>query len=246
MRQRGAEIAAGLHGSVTFGVGQLCTNPGLIVAEDSEATRGFFQVLESRMSQSPAGTMLTAGICSAYRTGLERFAGVPGVVQRAGAGVSIEPGKAAAALFTTTAETFLGNADLTSEIFGPSTLAVRCANREQFLSVAMALEGQLTATIHATESDLAAHQDLIELLESKVGRLVFNGYPTGVEVGHAMMHGGPYPSTTDARFSSVGTRAIHRFVRPVCYQSMPDLLLPDELKESNPLGILRLVDGAWQ
>jgi NADP-dependent aldehyde dehydrogenase len=246
MRQRPGEIAAALHASVTTGVGQLCTNPGLIVVEDSEATRAFLLDLERRVSESPAGTMLTAGICASYRAGAERLARTPGVVQRSGAGTPIGMGQAAASLFTATAETFLAHPELMEEVFGPSTLAVRCANSGQIRAVARALEGQLTVTIHATEGELAEHRDLVGLLETRAGRLVFNGYPTGVEVNHAMVHGGPFPATTDARFSSVGTRSIQRFARPVCFQNMPDALLPDELKENNPLGILRLVDGKWQ
>jgi NADP-dependent aldehyde dehydrogenase len=151
--------------------------------------------------------------------------------------------QAGAALFVASGETFLKDRTLMEEIFGPSTLVVQCDSREQMLSAARAMEGQLTATIHGTPEDLAANRELIAILESKAGRLLFNGFPTGVEVCHAMTHGGPYPATADGRSTSVGTRAIERFVRPVCYQSFPDAALPDELKDGNPLGIWRIVDG---
>ena len=146
-------------------------------------------------------------------------------------------------MFVTDASTLLSNAALMDEVFGPSTLVVRCPTREQLLGVARALEGQLTVSIHGTADDLAAAADLLALLEARAGRLVFNGFPTGVEVCASMVHGGPFPATSDGRSTSVGTRAIDRFVRPVCFQGFPDEALPDELKEANPLGIRRLVDG---
>jgi alpha-ketoglutaric semialdehyde dehydrogenase len=135
------------------------------------------------------------------------------------------------------------NSDLESEIFGPTTLLVGHSSREQVLAIARSLEGHLTATIHGTEEDLRDYTDLVAILETKVGRLIFNGYPTGVEVTHAMVHGGPYPSTSDGRSTSVGTQAIFRFTRLVCYQSFPDPALPAELKDGNPLGIFRMLDG---
>jgi NADP-dependent aldehyde dehydrogenase len=163
------------------------------------------------------------------------------------AGVNADAGaggaQAGAALFVTDAGNFLKNHALMDEVFGPSTLVVQCPSREDVLAAARNLEGQLTATIHGTPEDLAANLDLLAILETKVGRIVFNGFPTGVEVCHAMTHGGPYPATSDGRSTSVGTRAIERFTRPVCYQSFPDAALPDELKEANPLGLWRLVDG---
>ena len=133
--------------------------------------------------------------------------------------------------------------DLDEEIFGPATLLVQHSSRDQVLAIARALEGHLTATIHGTEQDLREFADLISILENKVGRLVFNGFPTGVEVTHAMVHGGPYPSTSDGRSTSVGTQAIFRFARLVCYQGFPDSALPDALKDANPLGIWRMLDG---
>jgi NADP-dependent aldehyde dehydrogenase len=147
------------------------------------------------------------------------------------------------ALFETNAQSFLNNPDMASEIFGPTTLLVKHSRREDVLRIARELEGHLTATIHGTEQDLREFSDLVAILEQKVGRLVFNGFPTGVEVSHAMVHGGPFPATSDGRSTSVGTQAIFRFCRPVCYQGFPDAALPDELRNDNPLGIWRMVDG---
>jgi NADP-dependent aldehyde dehydrogenase len=132
---------------------------------------------------------------------------------------------------------------LAAEVFGPATLIVRHSGRAQVLEIARNLGGHLTATIHGTEADLHEFSDLVSILKDKVGRLVFNGFPTGVEVSHAMVHGGPYPATSDGRSTSVGSQAIFRFCRPVCYQGFPESTLPDELRDSNPLGIWRMVDG---
>jgi len=191
--------------------------------------------------------MLTPGIRSAYQEG------VTARVHRAGvetiAHISTAPGPGVAhagpALFQTNAESYLTDPELSAEVFGPSTLLITHAAREQLLEVARRLEGHLTATIHGTEEDLRDYADLLAILETRVGRLVFNGFPTGVEVCHAMVHGGPYPATSDGRSTSVGTRAIFRFTRQICYQGFPDAGLPDELKNANPLGIWRMVDGQF-
>ena len=189
--------------------------------------------------------MLTSYIQEAYSAGIEKLSRTKGV-RTLVKGSSAEKGHYAPAyLFQSTAETFLNEHSLEEEVFGPSTLAVDVDNKEQLLRVARQLGGHLTATLHATENDLREYSELISILEQKVGRLIVNGYPTGVEVTHAMVHGGPYPATTDSRSTSVGTDAIRRFSRPVCYQGFPQSLLPDELKDTNPLGILRMVNGKW-
>jgi NADP-dependent aldehyde dehydrogenase len=245
LKQSAESLASGLHASVTLGVGQFCTNPGLVFLEAGSIAQSFLQKMESLMSATPAGTMLTPSICEEYRAGIDRFSKVPGVRHTTGLPVdkNAKATGGGAALFVTEAATFLQTPGLMDEVFGPSTLVVQCGSREQLLAAAEKLEGQLTATIHGTAEDFAANQDLLAILQTKVGRLVCNGFPTGVEVCHAMNHGGPYPATADGRSTSVGTRAIQRFVRPVCLQSFPDAALPDELKESNPLGLWRLVDG---
>jgi NADP-dependent aldehyde dehydrogenase len=235
------ELATGLHASATLGVGQFCTNPGLVFVESGAAAKIFLQKLENLISTTPAGTMLTTGICAAYHAGVEKFSRTPGVRQVALAKATAT--NAGASLFVTDAKTFFNNHNLMDEVFGPSTLFVECSSRAEMLAAAKKLEGQLTATVHSLPEEFAANRELISLLETKAGRLVFNGFPTGVEVCHAMTHGGPFPSTADGRSTSVGTRAIERFLRPVSFQNFPDDALPDELKEANPLGIWRLVDG---
>jgi len=239
------EIATGLQGSVTLGVGQFCTNPGLVFIEAGANANKFLAKLETLMTATPAGTMLTPGLCAAYQRGVKIFTAVAGVRSSAASAseVNAGPAQAHATLFVTSAETFLGNHRLMDEVFGPSTLVVECGSREQLLAAAQQLEGQLTATIHTTATEPAAGKALTEILATKVGRVVFNGFPTGVEVAHAMTHGGPYPASSDGRSTSVGTRALERFLRPVSYQNCPEAVLPDELKETNPLQIPRLVDG---
>jgi len=187
--------------------------------------------------------MLTSYIQEAYHAGVEKLSKTKGVTTLAKGKAEGNGCYAPAYLFQSTADTFLQDHALEEEVFGPSTLAVTVNDKEQLLRVARQLTGHLTATIHATEKDLEEYRDLIAILEQKVGRLIINGYPTGVEVTHAMVHGGPYPATTDSRSTSVGTDAIRRFTRPVCYQNFPQFLLPDELKDENPLGIVRMVDG---
>ena len=243
MEKNSETLAAGLQASVTLGVGQFCTSPGLVFIENGTAADAFLKKLESLLNATPPGTMLTADLCAAYQAGVEKFSKLPEVRRavkvEAGAGAA----QAGAALFITEAGTFLKNDALMDEVFGPSTVVVRCASPEQMAAAAEKLEGQLTATIHGTPEDLAANRALLGILETKAGRLLCNGFPTGVEVCHAMTHGGPYPATADGRSTSVGTRAIERFVRPVCYQNFPDAALPEELREANPLGVWRLVDG---
>lgn len=243
LASRGKAIAAGLQGSVTLGVGQFCTNPGLVMLGQEPDATEFIGELTTLMNQSPEAPMLTGGICKAYREGVARHAGNPRVRQLAAAAVTADACTGAAAVFETDGAAFLEDAELAEEVFGPATLLVRYADRKQLLKIAHALEGQLTVTIHGTEADLADYADLIQVLETKTGRLLFNGFPTGVEVCHAMVHGGPYPATSDGRSTSVGTQAVFRFCRPVCYQNWPQSALPDALKDDNPLRISRLVDG---
>jgi NADP-dependent aldehyde dehydrogenase len=238
-------LASGLHGSVTLGVGQFCTNPGLIFIQRGPSADLLLQKLQTLMQATLPGTMLTPSICAEYHEGVQKFSKVSGVklLSNTGSGKAPKEGEACAALFTTDATTFLANDSLMAEVFGPSTLIVECSSRSEMLAAAEKLEGQLTATVHGTPDELPNYGDLLKILQMKAGRLVCNGFPTGVEVCHAMNHGGPYPATADGRSTSVGTRAIERFTRPVCYQNFPDTALPDALKESNPLGLFRLVDG---
>lgn len=237
-------IAAGLHASVTNGVGQFCTKPGLVFVEEGEGAERLVAKLSSLIEATPSGAMLTAGIREAYRKGIAGLAGVTGVERRTA--VAETAGRVGAALFVTDATTFLTRPELAHEVFGPTTLIVRCASVAEMETVATGLQGQLTATVHARPDELAARRSLVDTLVGKAGRVLFGGFPTGVEVAHAMVHGGPWPATSDGRSTSVGTMAIQRFLRPVCYQNFPDAALPPELREENPLGLMRLVDGQWQ
>ena len=186
--------------------------------------------------------MLTPAICRSYETGVTRLSGITGVMTTR-ASTTVEEARAVPSLFVTDATVFLQHHEVGEELFGPSTVVVRCASREELERVAGELDGQLPATIHGTPADLEEYASLVSILENKAGRLVVNGFPTGVEVCPSMQHGGPYPATTDSRSTSVGTAAIHRFARPVAYQNFPQGLLPVELQDANPRGIWRLVDG---
>jgi len=235
-------IASGLAASVTLGAGQFCTNPGLVFIPDAGSEEFIARMGELMAAASPF-TMLTSTICSAYREGTTALNAKARVRLVAAGQSGIQDAAARASLFETDANSFLEDRSLCAEVFGPATLLIKYASREQLIACARSLEGQLTATIHAGEPELNHSSDLVGILEQKAGRVIFNGFPTGVEVGHAMVHGGPFPATSDGRSTSVGTRAGLRFTRPVCYQDFVDSALPDELKDGNPLGIWRLIDG---
>jgi NADP-dependent aldehyde dehydrogenase len=226
-----------------LGVGQFCTNPGLIVLQRSPAAEQFVKDMAARLAATLEGVMLTPGIRKSFVANTATRAQQPGVKVIA-QGNAVSLCSAAPVWFETGAREFLGNHALSEEIFGPSSLVVWCKDRAEMLNVAAHIEGSLTATLQAGAAEVKDQSDLIDLLATKAGRLVLNGYPTGVEVSHAMVHGGPYPSTSDGgRSTSVGTRALARWVRPICYQSFTDGLLPPELQNANPLGLLRLVNG---
>jgi NADP-dependent aldehyde dehydrogenase len=232
LRERSDQIAAGLHASVTLGAGQFCTNPGLVLlAEGSDA---FVSKLGDLMTGTAEQIMLTPAIMASYKNGVSSRMNHAAVKTICAGG---------AALFKTTATDFLAHPELAEELFGPSTLVITYTDHPQLIELIEGLEGQLTATIHGSEEDLIEYKDVVRLLETKAGRLVFNGFPTGVEVCHAMVHGGPYPATSEGRSTSVGTRAIYRFARQVCFQDFPNNALHAALREENPLGIRRLVDG---
>ena len=243
MAERAEQLAAGLHGSMTLGVGQFCTNPGVTILDSTADIEPFVAKLAELVGGSPGATMLNPGISAAYDSGAGALGGNV-AVETVALGQAVDGQcQAGAALFRTTADAFLGDESLGAELFGPSTLVVTHDGADKMLALAKSLEGQLTATVLGTDADLEANRELLDVLETKVGRVVVNGFPTGVEVCRAMVHGGPFPATSDGRSTSVGTGAIHRFTRPVCYQGFPDALLPAELREANPLGIRRLIDG---
>ena len=244
LAERAATIADGLAGSFSLGCGQFCTKPGLVFLPRGEDGERFKAALAEAVASLPAGTMLHGGILAAYEAGCERLEAADGVTRLA-CGASA-PGRASPRLYATDAARFLANPQLAEEIFGPVTLLVEVETPTQMSTIAAQLEGQLTAAVHGTEVELGASQVLLDTLQQRAGRVLCNGYPTGVEVGEAMVHGGPYPATTDSRTTSVGTRAIERFLRPVCLQDMPASALPAPLRDDNPLGLPRLVDGTLE
>ena len=245
MRERGAQIVEGLKNSVTAGMGQFCTKPGLVFGLGGAELENFGGRFGEAMRAVRPGTMLHAGIRDAYQKGLHRLDAVAGVVNLATSETPADDAQTQGepVAYTTDAATFLHHHELHHEVFGPSTLIVDAGSFAVLVDIAHRLEGQLTATIHGTEEDLAQAGDLIAVLERKAGRLLLNGFPTGVEVCHAMHHGGPYPATTDERFTSVGTAAIQRFARPLCFQNFPATHLPPDLSDENPRGIMRLIEG---
>lgn len=242
VRERSKALVDGLHASVTGGVGQFCTKPGLVFLPDSDETSDLISDFKSQISNTPPAPLLTRGIQKSYDAASDiRKVQVNDLSPDSNAklsGFAVSP-----SVFITTANEFLSQPDLSDEIFGPTTLLIRSQKKNDLLEIARSLEGQLTASIHGTDKDLIEYADLIAILETKVGRIIFNGFSTGVEVCPSMVHGGPYPATSDSRSTAVGSRAITRFARLVCYQNFPDASLLDELKESNPLGIWRMIDG---
>lgn len=243
LRERSQDIAAGLYNSFTLGAGQFCTKPGMIFLPSGEEAERFAANLRELAGRAAPFDMLTAGIRNAYCSTVTARKGNNAL--KLIAEQTVPDPQAGIAIFEAETAAFLNSPELADEVFGPATLLIRHSRRDEVLAIARGLGGHLTATIHGTEEDLRDFADLLRILETKVGRLIFNGFPTGVEVAHAMVHGGPYPATSDSRFTSVGTQAIFRFARPVCYQSFPNSSLPEELKNENSLGIWRTVNGEW-
>lgn len=245
LEARAEKIAAGFVDSLTLGAGQFCTNPGLVIGIEGPALERFRQAVAQAVAAKGATTMLTPGIFNAYQQGSKAVA-EHGDVKVVGQGAPSDPAcnAAGAAVFSTTAEQFLAAPELEAEVFGPTSLVISCRDAGQVRAVAEHLEGQLTATLFLDDADVEAARALLPTLERKAGRILANGYPTGVEVCHAMVHGGPFPATSAPATTSVGTLAIRRYLRPVCYQDLPDALLPESVKRDNPLGVPRMVDGA--
>lgn len=264
LASRMGAIVEGLAASITLGVGQFCTNPGLVFVPAGETGTRFAELLVTKLGDVPPGTMLRPEIRMAYRNAIAKRASgflkegdeSPALALNSGShprrletllvpsGEQGPGGRSAApALFRTNVDTFVAHPTLAEEIFGPETLLVEYGDPGELIAVVRQLEGQLTGTLHGTPEELQRCRDLIDALEDRVGRIVVNAFPTGVEVCSAMVHGGPAPATTDGRSTSVGTRAIFRFVRPVCFQGMPEELLPEAIMTSNPLGIARMVNG---
>ncbi|NGT13071.1 aldehyde dehydrogenase (NADP(+)) [Achromobacter insolitus] len=244
---RAEALAQGFADSLTMGAGQFCTNPGLVLAIDGPDLQRFVTAAGKALSAKAAQTMLTPGIHAAYESGRAQVDALEGVERVAsGAQAGGQANAAQAALYVTDAQRLLRTPELQAEMFGPASVVVKARSLDELLQVADLLEGQLTATLHLDEGDHSAARRLLPVLERKCGRILANGFPTGVEVCHAMVHGGPFPATSNAMYSSVGSSAIDRFLRPVCYQDIADELLPAALQQANPQGVWRLVDGAME
>lgn len=244
LASRAGQLADGFVKSVTLGVGQFCTNPGLVLAIDGEHLDGFLEAAGELLQAVQPAVMLTAGIHGAYEKGVERLRQHARVTTVAQGGNSAGTNCGRGALFAVAAGDLLKSPEIMDEVFGAASVVVRCADRAELRNVLENLEGQLTASLHLDDADTELAAELIPVLERKAGRLIANGWPTGVEVSHSMVHGGPFPATSDGRSTSVGTLSIERFLRPVCYQDMPDALLPEALREAAPVRPRR-VDGEY-
>lgn len=245
LQVRSAALASQLAASLTLGVGQFCTNPGLLIAIETPELADFLQKMTEAIAAAMPGVMLSASIAKNYsasvaETLLQEGVKMIGISQKEASDQQATP-----IVAKVSAQRFLQNPHLHEEVFGPFSLVVVCKNIAELEQVVQILPGQLTSTLMAESDEIMQYKAIIQLLQDKAGRLIFNSVPTGVEVCDAMQHGGPFPAATDSRFTSVGTAAIRRFVRPVAYQGFPDALLPDALKRNNPLNIWRLVNGNW-
>ena len=244
LKTRSGALASEFVASLNMGVGQFCTNPGLVILIDSAEAEQFAAAAGSALANVSSAPMLTQAIRKNFDRGVERLCETPRVTQL-GRGKA-NRGAAVAALFGVRAADFLDDGSLGEEVFGPTSLIVRCASEAELIHVLQKLEGQLTATLQIDQADYPLAKSLLPVLERKVGRVLVNGWPTGVEVAPAMVHGGPYPATSDGRTTSVGTLAIERFLRPVCYQDLPDELLPEELRDLESLRFRRMTDGDYR
>jgi NADP-dependent aldehyde dehydrogenase len=244
LKSRATQIGKDFAASLVLGVGQFCTNPGLVLAVEGEGLEEFCAAATAALNETQPATMLSATIASSFRSGVDALHGHDAVTTLLR--MEHEEHQGHAALFRVSSSDFLARHELHEEIFGPASLLVVCKDAADMRSVAERLEGQLTAALHMVDGsdDVEAARTLLPTLERKAGRILVNGFGTGVEVTHAMVHGGPFPATADGRSTSVGTGAIYRFLRPVCYQNLPQSLLPEVLRDDNPRGIWRRHDGA--
>jgi len=242
LQKNAASVAEKLAASNLQNAGQFCTNPGLVFSVRSTHTENFLSSFANVIKNSNAEHMLSENICNNYNASIRSLL-VNESAKLRSYGKEINSDNAVAHMFQTDAKTFLANKELWHEVFGPASIHIVADDAKELLMLAKSLQGQLTASIWADEEDMELAKDLATILELKAGRVIMNNVPTGVEVTHAMVHGGPYPATTDGRTTSVGSAAIYRFTRPVCYQNFTDQLLPDALKNSNPLNIPRFVNG---
>jgi NADP-dependent aldehyde dehydrogenase len=242
LREEADLFAKSFASSITTGMGQFCTKPGLLFLLEDEASDEFHELLQRYVNEAAPARMLHQGIYTSFTKNAKKALSVAGIDMEEAEG---REEVARPAIASVTGAIFLNNPVLHEEVFGPFSLLVKCQDIEELNKAWRAISGQLTTSIIGTEEDFKKHRSLIDEATQIAGRIVFNGVPTGVEVCASMVHGGPYPATTDSRFTAVGINAVRRWVRPVCYQNCPDFLLPDALKKSNPLKISRLVNNAW-
>jgi NADP-dependent aldehyde dehydrogenase len=240
---RAEGLAKTYAGSITLGTGQFCTNPGLIIGLKSEGLTNFVNTLAEEIVKVEPSCMLHPNIAGAYETNKANALEQSGLKVLAGYEDEVQPNYARQVVTTVEGETFLKNPTLHHEVFGPFSLVVQCEDENQLETIVTNLEGQLTGTVISDNNEIEDYANVVNALQTRVGRIIFNGVPTGVEVCPSMLHGGPYPATTDSRFTAVGVDSIKRFVRPFSYQGWPNALLPDELKNENPLGISRIING---
>jgi 2,5-dioxopentanoate dehydrogenase len=242
LNQSATELAKQIAGSITLGVGQFCTKPGILIAIVGSDLDLFTETLGNEIKNIAPATMLHSGIAKAYAEKSEIALNQENVAYIAKAEAEANENQGPAIVAKIEAKAFLSNPTLHQEVFGPYSLVIVCKNLDEMLQVAKSLEGQLTITLMATENDVITHPKLVAIAETRCGRFILNNVPTGVEVCLSMQHGGPFPSSTDSRFGSVGADAIKRFARPLSYQNWPNSLLPDELKNENPLHIWRTIN----
>lgn len=245
LADRASEIGAAYIKSVTMGVGQFCTNPGLVLGMEDAGLDRFVESASRAAENAPPSTMLHAGIRDAFMKGVARLEQTPGVTLEGKSSTDAQSMRTEApcVIFSTTADVLASEPHLSEEVFGPTSAVVKCRDRAELERAIRRLTGHLTASVHGTPTDLEEYRDLVALLETKVGRIIFNGFGTGLEVCAALHHGGPYPATTDSHFTSIGQGGIFRFARPLCYQNFPQEALPEPLRDRNTMGIWRLVDG---
>lgn len=243
INQAAADIAKMYAGSITLGVGQFCTNPGLIIGIESDALQQFIEVLATEIQQIAPGKMLHPGIAKAYKEKKENALCQPDVTAIAESATEAKENEGRPTIASASGKAFLNNPVLHQEVFGPYSIIIRCSSMQEMIEVVKHLEGQLTATLMATDNDIINNNEFVEEVKNICGRFILNNVPTGVEVCLSMQHGGPFPATTDGRFTSVGAGGIKRFARPVAFQNWGNNLLPDELKNENPLSVWRTVDN---
>jgi len=243
LNSNAASLAKQLAASITLGMGQFCTNPGLLIAVECEGLHSFIENLSSEIEKVVPANMLHAGIHSAYYNRMHDVLAQKGVALIQQSSAAVKNIEALPTVATVKVGIFLANPLLHEEVFGPYSLLVVCKNMDELIAVWKSVRGQLTTSLMGTDQDLADHPELLQIAESIAGRIVFNNVPTGVEVCPSMVHGGQFPASTDSRFTAVGINAVKRWVRPVCYQNCPQQLLPEALKNENTKGIMRLVNN---